>query len=100
MARSFNGRSTKTVEGKDLMLRVRFKANADDPRPINWPVKHPWWCSGYGQGYSIVISYADDEQYIMDNWPEAADLDSTQVDSYMFTDRFPKPEWFNEDSNT
>ena len=78
------------------MLRVRFKSDAEDFRPVNWPLKHPWWCSGTGDGYAIIISYADDEQYILDNWPEAEDLDCEEVDKYMFNDRFPKPDWFKE----
>ncbi|BBK09372.1 hypothetical protein [Klebsiella phage 05F01] len=78
------------------MLRVRFKANADDYRPVNWPVKHPYWCTGYGGDYSIVISYADNEEYIYNNWPEASDLDIEEVEGYVFTDRFEKPEWSEE----
>lgn len=78
------------------MIRVRFKANLDDPRPVNWPVKHPWWCTGYGEDYSIVVAYADDEDYILGNWPEALDLDSEDADGYEFTSRFPKPDWFPE----
>jgi hypothetical protein len=76
------------------MLRVRFKANVDDYRPVNWPVKHPYWCSGYGDDYATVISYADDEAYIRENWPEAHDLESEEAEDYAFTSRFPKPEWF------
>ena len=76
------------------MIRVRFHANADDYRPINWPVKHPYWCSGSGEDYSIVISYADDVDYIMKNWPEATNLDIEERSEYTFTDRFPKPDWF------
>lgn len=78
------------------MIRVRFKCNPDDPRPINWPIKHPWWCTGSGDGYSIVVAYADDENYILENWPEAAELDSEQANEYVFTSRFPKPDWFTE----
>jgi len=78
------------------MLRVRFKANYDDPRPITWPVAYPFWISGSGDGYSTVISYADSEDYIIEHWPEARDLDVEEVDSYVFTDRFPKPEWFTQ----
>ena len=78
------------------MLRVIFEANFDDPRPINWPVKHPYWVTGEaGDGsYATVVSYADDEQYIMTNWPEAKNLDSTEVTEYEFAERFPKPKWF------
>ena len=80
------------------MLRIRFEANADDPRPINWPVKHPYWITGEaGDGsYATVVSYADDEQYIFANWPEAKNLDAQEVEGYSFTGRFPKPEWFQE----
>lgn len=80
------------------MLRVRFKANPDDPRPINWPVKHPYWITGYAgdDSYSTVVSYADNEQYIYKNWPEASDLEVQEVKEYSFTGRFPKPEWFKE----
>ena len=82
------------------MIRVRFKANGEDYRPVNWPVKHPYWCSGYGDDYSIVISYADNEEYIFANWPEAKDLDAEEVDGYSFSDRFPKPDWFTTKDET
>lgn len=84
----------KQKEGGEGVLRVRFKANLEDSRPIKWPVKHPWWETGYDDENAIVISYADDEQYIYDNWPEAKDLDIELRDTYTFTDRFPKPDWF------
>lgn len=76
------------------MLRVRFKANLDDYRPVKWPVKHPYWCSGCSGNNSIVISYADDVEYIYEHWPEAEDLDIDEVEDYVFTDRFPVPEWW------
>lgn len=78
------------------MLRIRFKANPDDYRPVKWPIKHPYWCSGTGEDYSILISYADDEDYIYEHWPEAEELEVEEVDGYTFTDRFPKPDWFEE----
>ncbi|GAA4649048.1 hypothetical protein GCM10023116_13220 [Kistimonas scapharcae] len=76
------------------MIRARFKANADDYRPVNWPVKHPYWCSGYTEDYSIIVAYADNEAEILKNWPEAEDIQAEVVTEYRFTDRFPKPEWF------
>ena len=79
------------------MIRCRFRANEDDYRPVNWPVKHPYWCTGYGEGYSIVVAYADDEAEILENWPEAEGIDIEERDTYTFTGRFPKPEWFNND---
>lgn len=78
------------------MIRARFHANEDDFRPIVWPVRHPYWCTGYGDGYSIIVAYADNEAEILTNWPEATNIESTQEDNYFFSDRFPKPEWFKE----
>lgn len=77
------------------MIRARFKANEKDFRPVHWPVKHPYWCTGYGDGYSIVVAYADDEAEILRNWPEATEIDAEEVSEYSFTSRFPKPSWFN-----
>lgn len=84
------------------MLRVRFRANAEDFRPVNWPVKHPFWCTGYGGDfeYSIVVSYADDLDYIRENWPEARSIEFEYADEYLFTGRFPKPEWFDENDDS
>lgn len=75
------------------MLRVRFHANEEDYRPVKWPVKHPFWCTGYGDGYSIVVAYADTVEEIMENWPEATELDLEECSGYTFTSRFPKPAW-------
>jgi hypothetical protein len=77
------------------MIRARFKANPDDFRPVNWPIKHPYWCTGYGDDYSIVVAYADDEAEVLRNWPEAYDINVEEVDGYAFSGRFPKPEWMS-----
>jgi len=80
------------------MLRVRFHANYEDSRPVNWPVKHPFWetgCAG-DESYAIVVSYADNIEYITTNWPEAMEIEILEENAqYRFTDRFPKPSWFN-----
>lgn len=78
------------------MLRIRFHSNEDDPRPIKWPIKYPYWISGYGPDYAILVAYADSQDYILENWPEATDIDITEVDSIMFTERFSKPDWYKE----
>lgn len=78
------------------MIRCRFRANPDDYRPVKWPVKHPYWCTGSGDGYSIVVAYADNEEQIKELWPEATHLDSEECTEYVFTDRFKKPDWLKE----
>ena len=81
------------------MLRVRFKVNLHkDYRPVLWPIKHPYWCIGYSSSHSILVAYADDKAEIYRNWPEAKEIDIEEVDDYFFSSRFPKPEWFKNES--
>lgn len=85
------------------MIRARFRCNPDDYRPVNWPVKHPYWCTGYGgfdkndePSFATMVAYADDEAEIKRNWPDATDIESEERTEYQFTGRFPKPAWFKE----
>lgn len=76
------------------MIRARFHANEDDPRPMTSP-NHPYWITGYGDDFSIIVAYADDEAEILALWPEATQIDAEPADAYRFTDRFPKPDWLD-----
>ena len=80
------------------MKRYRFQLTGNDPRPVNWPIKHPYWCTGYGDyDCPIIVAYGDNDKYITDNWPDAElPLDGEVVKRYEFSGRFPKPEWFDE----
>ena len=77
-----------------MILRIRFHANPDDYRPVKWPIKHPFWCSGHGENFSVVIAYVDSVDELMELWPEASNLDVEECDEIIFSDRFPKPSWF------
>jgi hypothetical protein len=75
------------------MYRARFKTDSPDPRPINWPLRHPYWITGEaGDGsYTTIVAYVDDMGYLKKNWPEAFDIDlGGPVTEYIFSDRFPK----------
>ncbi len=80
------------------MIRARFTVTGvDDHRPISWPVRHPFWCTGYdGNDNPIVIAYAEDEEEIRSLWPEATGIEATVVEGYSFSDRFPRPSWCTE----
>lgn len=79
---------------KQPLMRVRFHANEEDYRPVVWPVKHPYWCSGSGDGYSILVAYAESLDEIYRLWPEATEIDIMEyTDKYTFTSRFQRPEW-------
>lgn len=76
------------------MIRARFRTDAHDFRPVVWPIKHPYWCTGYGDDYSIVVAYADDEAELLRNWPDATHIDSEPAEEYQFNERFKKPDWW------
>lgn len=74
--------------------RYRFHANEDDPRPVKFPPPGPWWRTGSGDDYSIVVAYLPPKAKLTDYWPEASDVDRTEEAELTFTDRFPKPDWW------
>lgn len=79
------------------LRRYRFElVGVDDPRPVTWPIPHPYWCTGYSSSDGpIIVAYGESDEYILANWPEAElPLDYEEVDGYKFSDRFPKPDWF------
>jgi hypothetical protein len=82
------------------MLRVRFKVNGEDYRPITWPIKHPYWCTGYdSDGMAILVAYVDNKEDVFSLWPDACELDVMEHSEHCkFSERFPKPDWFEEGS--
>jgi hypothetical protein len=82
------------------MLRARFRANPDDYRPIKWPPPGPFWCTGSGEDYSIVVAYVQSEQQLLEFWPEAENIDAEPRDEFTFTSRFERPDWWPADRTT
>lgn len=76
------------------MIRARFSVRDPDYRPVVWPIKHPYWCTGQGDDYAVLVAYADDEEELLRNWPDADNIATEEVVEYQFTPRFPKPDWF------
>jgi hypothetical protein len=80
------------------MILAKFKTNCNNFHPITEQPKHPYWCIGYigSQEYAKMIAYADDTDYILENWPDAIDIDEEEVQCYTFNERCPKPDNFKE----
>lgn len=80
--------------------RIRFMANVDDPRPIIWPPLGPYWISGSGFDFSVVVAYVPHEfsdEGLKKYWPEAKEIDRMQTDIPIhYSDRFAKPDWWIE----
>lgn len=81
------------------MIRARFHANESDYRPVYWPPPGPYWCSGYSDGYSIVIAYAENEAELVKFWPEASNIDAEEVSEIVFSSRFPQPDWWEVEAD-
>lgn len=85
---------------KQLWDRIRFQANEDDYRPVKWPPLGPYWCSGSGDNYSIIVAYfptGTTDKVIKQYWPEAADIDRMQEGvEITYSDRFTKPDWYKD----
>lgn len=83
-------------------IRARFKANFDDSRPIKWPPPGPFWETGISANgeYSTVVAYVKSFEQVSEFWPEAKDIDSSNVDEIVFTERFQRPDWYLNDHPT
>jgi hypothetical protein len=84
------------------MIRARFEIVADDYRPLKWPIKHPYWCTGHGfvggEMSSIIVAYGDDEAYFRELWPEITEFSVFEERTeYTFTERFAKPSWMTDE---
>lgn len=85
-------------------VRYRFSTKSvDDYRPIIFNPKYPWWCSGYGLGgtiddpeceTAIIIAWLPKGEDLTKYWDDAFDITFDEFDEIKFTDRFPKPEYF------
>ena len=82
------------------MIRARFVTPPDDPRPVTWPPPGPYWvtgeqlCDGECVGI-VVVAYGDSEDQLREFWPDVENMDVDDASEYLFTDRFPKPQWWD-----
>ena len=73
---------------------IKFKDCDSDFRPINWPIKYPYWCTGQNSDSFVIVAYADSIEQIEELWPEAYNIEANEVQEIVFTTRFQKPEWY------
>lgn len=78
-----------------IWIRARFTVEHSDYRPVKWPPPGPFWCSGTSaEGWPIVVAYVRAEEQVTAFWPEAASVDASGSGPIVFTDRFPRPDWW------
>lgn len=78
------------------LIRYRFKTRAvDDYRPLRdmAKIQMPWWCSGQGFDYVIIVCYLPKGEDLFKYWDDAFDINQEEKDEIAYTDRFIKPSW-------
>lgn len=82
------------------MIRARFFVNKKecngDYRPITWPIKYPYWCTGQRDNDFVLVAYGDSIENIKELWPEASNIEFTETSQIEFSSRFPKPDWYGK----
>ncbi len=83
-------------------VRVRFIV--DDQKPVIYPPKYPYWCSGYNSDNKpYIIMFCESEnylEYIQKYYPEVKEEHISFCNEYetiTFTTRFQKPKWYNSE---
>lgn len=78
-------------------IRYRFNTKSlGDCRPLIFNPKFPWWCSGEGEDYAVIVAYLPKGEPLKKYWDDAFDVTEEEHDKITFTDRFPKPTYFVE----
>ncbi len=77
-------------------IRYRFYTKSEDYRPLLFNPAYPWWCSGHTDEAAIIIAFLPVGESLEKYWPEAEAVDAESRDLF-FTDRFPKPDWYEPD---
>ena len=81
------------------MIRYRFKTKSvEDCRPLRdtAEIGMPWWCTGYGDGYAVIVCYLPEWVNLRYYWDDAFDVTQEHQDEIIYTSRFPMPAWLKE----
>lgn len=94
----FNKKTKRKAMSKnsDSLHQFRFKIPGTDPRPIGWPPPGPFWATGYSDTHVVVVSFAESLEVLLGplHWPDAEDVEDLGIPSDLYSDRFPKPDWW------
>ena len=81
---------------EEKLIKYRFKTKAiDDYRPLvdMKEIQMPWWCTGEGIDYAVIICYLPEGENLKKYWDDAYDIEREKCNCIVYTDRFPKPDW-------
>jgi Predicted acetyltransferase len=72
-----------------------MQACSCDPRPVRWPIEHPYWITGEDDTRFYLEAWAHSEEEIRMNWPDACKIETlTENEPGVFSPRRPCPDWY------
>ncbi|MBG9693224.1 hypothetical protein ABD91_21025 [Lysinibacillus sphaericus] len=78
-----------------MWKRYRFKTKSTkDYRPLIFNPKYPWWCSGEGDGYVVIVAYLPEKDDLFKYWDDAYEVEYAEEKEITFTERFSKPDYY------
>lgn len=80
-----------------MWIRYRFETRSmDDYRPLVFNAQYPWWCSGETEDSAVIVAYLPKDEPLGKYWDDAFNVDSEERAEIVFTDRFPRPEYYGQ----
>ena len=79
-----------------------YTKSVDDPRPLIYNPRYPYWVTGYSldDNFSLsaatIVAYLPADENLFKYWDDAFNIASDECDKIEFTDRYPKPDDFKE----
>ena len=78
-------------------IRWRFRSKAmDDCRPLIFNKNWPWWVTGEGEDFVTIVAFLPEGEDIHKYWDDAYDEEWERYDEILYSDRFPKPKYMDE----
>jgi hypothetical protein len=70
----------------------------DDCRPLIFNPSYPWWHTSTAgdNSHAGIVAYLPANEPLEKYWDDAFDVRYTKEDRIEFSDRFPQPEYYQE----
>lgn len=80
--------------------RYRFYTRSvDDVRPLVFNPHYPWWHSGDAgdSSFASIVAYLPVDEPLERYWDDAYEVQYTEEEAITFSDRFPRPAYYQEE---
>lgn len=86
-----------TLTGERKWIRYSFKTReTEDPRPLIFDPRYPWWLSGQNDRFSKIIMWLPENENLYHYYDDATEIERTIHPNIEFNSRFSKPDYFKD----